>query len=330
MPSVPLAVLADHAIAHPADQRLYMLGGGIREMEFFAFPAKVNELALALGLEFSADDLQTDSHSLRIESSGPEPDPPVKPISATLDVPRDPAHPDQSVYFHAVYNLVDITLPREGEYIFSVFVDEQLCAQVPLRAQLAIGDLPAELQADLLLNEGYRSFAAGDIAAAESIFRDVSTRFPDVAGGHNNLGFLLLGQGHADGALSSFGRARELAYVHPELLDVNMGCCHYLLRDYVSARLFFDQCLRSRGFQGAEAMLFAIHETSLFPVTLHSAADYTALVMLNGAWSALRAGDRPTAMRYIAGAESSEITRREDETGRKFAASIEADRKSVV
>jgi tetratricopeptide (TPR) repeat protein len=295
-------------------------------MAFFAFPAKVPRLALALGLEFSADELRAPPHNLRIEASGPGQEPPVKPLSASFTVTRDVLHPDQPVYFHVVYNLEDITLPAEGEYVFSVFVDEQLAKQVPLRAQQAAGPLPAELESQILLNEGYQAFASGDLAAAERLFRDVATRFPAEAGGHNNLGFLLLSRGRADAALAAFVTARELEYVHPELLDVNMGCAHYLVGDFVSASIFFEQCLSSRGFRGPQAMLFAIQESRLFPVPLNSAAEYVSLVMLNGAWSALRTGDRAMALRYLEGAQAGSLGRREDESGRNFAKSVEAAR----
>ena len=90
MPSVPLAFLADHAVAHSADLKLYVLGGGIRSLSYFAFPATVPRLAVALGIEFSPDELRLEPHTIRIEASGPGPEPPVKPLSARFTVPENP------------------------------------------------------------------------------------------------------------------------------------------------------------------------------------------------------------------------------------------------
>ncbi len=323
MPRIPLALLADHALAHTDDLKLYVLGGGIRSLSFHAFPANVPRLALALGLEFSADELGADPHNLRIEASGPGPEPPLKPFAARVSVPRNMAHPDQPVYFHFVINLENISLPTDGDFLFSVMVDEQLAAEVPLRVQKIAGPVPVELEPQILLNEGFKQFAAGDQAGAEAIFRDVTKRYPAEASAHNNLGFLLLGKGQAKPALEAFQKARELGYIHPELLDANIGCCHYLLGELVAAQIFFEQCLRIHGFRSPSAVLFAIDTAGLSPVALHSAADYVSLAMLNAAWSA-STSDRVTAERYLEGATAAELGRREDEDGRIFTRSLQS------
>ncbi len=327
MPSVPLALLADHAVANTEDRKLYVLGGGLRSMSFFGFPASMPHLALALGLEFAADELRAEPHTLRVAASGPGPEPIVKPLAASFTVPRDPLQPDRSIYFHFVYDMESITFPAEGLYVFSVIIDDELVTEVPLRVLTTPGPAPADLQPQLRLAEGYNAYAEGDLQAAMDIFRDVTVRFPTVAAGHNNLGFLLLGQGRAQAALDSFTKARELGF-QAELLDANIACAHYLLGDHVSASIFFQQCLRIYGFR-AQSILFGIEHSRLFPVTLNSASDYVALMMLDAGWSALASGDRSAAMRYLEGAQAADLGRREDEGGKNFAQSTEALREKL-
>jgi len=50
---IAFALLADYALAHPTDGKLYVSGGGIRSLTFSAFPATYPRLALALGIEAS-------------------------------------------------------------------------------------------------------------------------------------------------------------------------------------------------------------------------------------------------------------------------------------
>lgn len=324
MPSIPLALLADHAVAHEDDRKLYVLGGGIRSMSFATFPAKLPRLAVALGIEFGPEEVGPEAHTMRIDATGPSAEPPLKPLSARFTVPPDQADPNKPVYFHFVFNLEDVTLQEPGDYTFSVVVDDdKVATSLPLHAERTPGPFEAEAEAGLLLDSGYHAFTSGDLAAAEATFRDVIARFPSDAGGHNNLGFVLLSAGHAAAALEAFQRARELGYMYPELLDANMGCVHYLLGDLESARTLFEQCLRIHGFKAAQAVLFGINGLQLFPVTLGAAAEYVSLMMLNAAWSA-RASDRAAARQYREAAEATELRLREDESGRNFALSLEA------
>jgi tetratricopeptide (TPR) repeat protein len=323
MPSIPLALLADHAVANAADLKLYVLGGGIRSLSFPTFPANVPRLALALGLEFGPDELRPEPHTMRIDATGPGTEPPLKPLSAQFTVRAEPSEPAKPVYFHFVFNLENITLPAEGDYTFSVLLDDNVATSVPLRVERTPGAFDAAAEASRLLDSGYHAFTSGDLAAAEAAFRDVVARFPSDAGGHNNLGFVLLSAGKAAPAIEAFQRARELGYAYPELLDANIGCAHYLLGDLVSAQIFFEQCLRVHGFKAPQAVLFGIHGKRLFPVTLNAAAEYVALMMLNAAWTA-RQSDDAAARQYVEGAEASELRHREDESGKNFALSLEA------
>ncbi len=95
-----------------------------------------------------------------------------------------------------------------------------------------------------------------------------------------------------------------------------------LLGDAVSASVFFQHCLHVRGFT-VGAILLGIDDAHLFSVTLHSAADYVALMMLNLRWSALKTGDRATTARYIEGAEAADLGRRVDLVGKNVSLSIQ-------
>ena len=53
MVSIPLALFADFAVAHADDDRLSLVGGGIRSLSFPSFPATRSRLVLALGLLYA-------------------------------------------------------------------------------------------------------------------------------------------------------------------------------------------------------------------------------------------------------------------------------------
>ncbi|HEV2035792.1 MAG TPA: tetratricopeptide repeat protein [Candidatus Dormibacteraeota bacterium] len=322
MANLRLALLADYAAANEqSGDKLHVIGGGIRTLSFPLFPATWPRLAVALGLEFTAAECRTPEHSLLIEAKGPSEKPLVKPVAASITLRPDPLRPDESVYFHLVYNLENITFPVEGAYVFSIKVDEAQVGEIALRALTAAGPLPRAIAASGKLSDGYKAFEAGDIAKAQQVFQDVVAEFPEVAMGHNNLGFVLLLQGHPDQALAAFTKARELNYFQPEILDANVACAHYLRGDPAVASIFFQQCLRVYGYAG-QAVLFGIDNSHLFPVTLNSAADYVGLIMLNACWSAVASGDRQAALRYLEGAQAADLGRREDESGRNFALSV--------
>jgi hypothetical protein len=323
MASISLALLADYATATESGaDRVHVIGGGIRSLAFTAFPAVRSRLALALGLEFSSDEARTGDHSVRIEPKGPGDVVFQQPISASFSFRPDRLEPEGPVYFHFVYNMENVTFPDVGTYSFTVIVDDQSLGAVDLRVSKAAGPLPRATAAARKLNEGYGAFAAGDLPRAQAIFEEVVRDYPEVPGGHNNLGFVLLERGAADEALAAFLRARELGFSQPELLDANIGCTYYVQGNPAAAALLFEQCLRVYGFRGA-AMLYGIDGSRLFTVHLQSASDYVSLMLLNASWSAVTSGDQATASRYAAGAFASELATREDESGKNFALSLQ-------
>jgi len=323
---VPLALLADHATAHPTDGRLYVTGGGIATLPFPAFPAIQPHLSLALGIEVAPHELGIE-HALSIDSFGPNGEAITRPIKVTFSVPpgRDPSLPS---YFHFVSNMDDISFPAEGEYTFLVAIDSKQLNQITVRAEgSADAKLAAEAnarqEAEKLLNDGYRAFSGGDSSAAEAAFRVVTERFPTMGAGHNNLGFMLLANGDASAALQAFARANELGYWQREIGDANVACALYLSGDPAAALHGFVNCLQRHVFT-TPATLFGIGPLDLFPVQLGSAAEYASLISLNAGWSALGAGDASAASIYWAGARAGVLSQRSDESGQRFAESVNA------
>jgi hypothetical protein len=123
--------------------------------------------------------------------------------------------------------------------------------------------------------------------------------------------------------VAAFTKARELGYVQPEILDANLACGLYLLGDAVGAAISFQRCLGAPRFT-APAVLFGITDSRLFVAQLSSAADYVALMQLNAAWAELLAGNRDVAAHYLVGATAADMATRNDDTGKKYALSLEA------
>lgn len=312
-----LALLADYAQAHQ-DGRLHVVGGGIRSLTFATFPATQQRLALALGIELERAELGLD-HLLQIEASGPADQPVSRPVRVTFKV--DQAERASGGYFHFV-STSDASFPVEGTYEFAITIDGEPLEQ--LRLMVRRGGQPSDdSEVETLLQEGFTAFGRGDRDSAEEGFRKVAERFPNAAGGHNNLGFVLLAKGDAAGALDAFAKAMDLGFPQNEITDANVAAASYILGDSVKALGIFVICLRERIFR-TPAVLFGIGPSGLFPIQLQSAAEYTSLMALNAAWSAMRAGDREAFRRYLDISRASELPMRGDEAARVFAESVHA------
>jgi hypothetical protein len=322
MPKIPLALIADHAVANTEDRKLYVMGGGIRSIGCITYPTTIPRLALALGFEFSGSELRPEPHHLRIEASGPSDEAFAQPLTASFTVPADPSRPDRPIYFHFVYNMENVTFQSDGMYRFSIFINDEGIGEVPLRIDTE-PVIPPEVEARLKIQQAYAAYGAGDAAGAEEIFQEITTRFPSVPEGHNNLGFLVLGKREADIALEHFTRARALGFDRPELLDANVGCVYYLKGDPASGSSFFQRCLAVHLFR-ISAVLYGIEGDHLFQVWLNSAADYVSLMQLNAGWALLRSGQRADAARYLRAAEAADLGRHEDESGKNYSQSVEA------
>src|SRR4051794_11611075 len=119
---IPLALLADHALAHPTDGKLYVTGGGITSLAFSVFPARHSHLALALGIDVSAGELGVE-HRLTVETSGPTGEPFFEPVRVTFSVPRGGQLGDEG-RVHFVSNMDNILLAGPGEYAFLITIDD--------------------------------------------------------------------------------------------------------------------------------------------------------------------------------------------------------------
>lgn len=327
---IPLALLADHASAHQTDGKLYVIGGGIKALAFAVFPGIQPQLSLALGIEVAPGELGVD-HTLTIESHGPTDEAVSRPVSVTFSVPPDKDR-SKPGYFHFVSNMADVGFPAEGDYIFAVAIDAEQLAEITVRAERSddaklLADMAAQTEASQLLGDGYEAFNRGDASAAEAAFRSLVDRFPRIAGGHNNLGFVLLARGEAAAAWAAFSRAKELGYPQNEIGDANMACALYLAGDAAGALRGFVDCLQTHIFS-TPATLFGIGASGLFPVVLASAAEYASLMALNAAWSARGAGDAGATAHYLASARAGELSLRSDESGQHFVQSVDALRRA--
>jgi Family of unknown function (DUF6941)/Tetratricopeptide repeat len=285
--------LADYAVAH-ADGKFYITGGFLRTIKTPLLPMEYSHLSLGVRIEFAADDLQG-AHLVEIHSSGPANRGFVKPYSLRYRPPQV-EHPEPAV-LQFVYHMDDVPFSQEGDYSLALLVDDQPLAKLTFQVEELRLTSDRDTPWSTPLQEGVVAFSMGETAIAESLFREVVEHHPEVAEGHNNLGFILLSQGQAAEAREEFVQASRFNFDRDELLDANVACCDYLLHDYAAALSLFEGCLTALPFT-APSVLFGISEGELFPVSLRSAADYLALMLLNAAWSALRAHAPRKAREY--------------------------------
>jgi hypothetical protein len=297
-----LAILADHAIAHPQDGKLYVTGGGIRRLRFGSFPATQPHLALALGIDVDSSEIEVE-HELEIARSPAEAEWDLKPVRVKFRVAATRHHAE---YVHFVSNIDNVQFPEPGTYSFAIAIDGVEIGRVDVIAELAPKTEATETVSDEseeLMHQGYAAFGEGNMEGAEQAFRAVTDRFPSLPGGHNNLAYILLSKADTKGALAELARARDLGYPQPEILNANVAAATYLDGDFTSARDQYIECFRSQIFR-IPALLFGISESGLFSTYVQSAAEYAALMALNVAWSSHAAGDRVLAERYLVAAET--------------------------
>lgn len=316
---VVTALLADFATVHPNDGKLYITGGGIRSLSFPSFPATQQRISLAVGIDWSGNEQQT-PHGMRIEVRGPAGTPILKPLEVAFEGPAN-IDAARRRYSHFVYNMDGVSFASEGEYAFLVSVDQHPYVEVPLLVVAKAGPFSPKDEADIRLAEGYHAFESGDHAGAEEIFRDVATRFPKVPGGHNNLGFVLLGKGEAAEAIREFEQSKELGFGQSQLTEANIAAAEYLLGNATTALAIFRACLQQSSVP-SPSVLFGISSSGLFPVALHSASDYVALMMLNAGWSASKTGDIEAARDYVLASGAIRLTQPEHSSRQRFASSV--------
>src|SRR5438105_10154636 len=143
MASIRLALLADAAVANQVDNKLSVIGGGIRSRSFADFPAVWPRLALALGIEFSVAETKTPEHILRVEAKRPDGGSLPNPLLATFTIGPNPDYPDEPIYLHFVYTMENIAFPKAGTYIFVIVVDDKQLAEVPLATRTEARPVPS-------------------------------------------------------------------------------------------------------------------------------------------------------------------------------------------
>jgi tetratricopeptide (TPR) repeat protein len=318
-------MIADFAIAHDTDGKLYVTGGGLRSLRFQSFPAGYPRLSLAIGLELDEGDKGT-PHVIRIHVSGPTPEPIIKAQELTINAPASAQAP---LYANFVFNADRVVFPSSGDYGFDIAIDGKTAVTVPLRVEALAGPPPLSVQAAELLLRAYTEFNAGDTRASTATLRDVTKRFPNDPNGWNNLGFVMLASGQSvQEAREVLLRAVELKFSRPEIAEANLGCAEYLAGSYAAALALFEGCIRERGFAGS-AVLCGIDDDALFTVSLTSAADYSALMHLDAGWSALRLGTTDRAAHFLEGCQSAELAARDSPGGTRFSAAVAALRAAI-
>jgi hypothetical protein len=295
-----LATLADFALAHD-DGKLYITGGGIRRLTFRVLPAVHPRVSLALDVELDAQDRSQQQHTVLIQATDSLGQPFIKPEVLTVSLTPTMLL-SEADHLPIVYHMQNLTFQHEGDHVFTVTIGGAETS-LPLRVNVAAGSATEWGEVAELLGQGFAAFSNRDLATAERNFRAVLAVMPGFGMAHNNLGFVLLDKGQAREALAEFTLAGETGFDRPELLDSNMGCCHYLLGDPATGLQLFDRCLTERSFSTG-SLLHGISGDQLFVVSLPSAVAYAALMALNAAWSAFRAGRLPTARERLATASA--------------------------
>jgi uncharacterized protein DUF6941 len=139
-----VAVLADSAIANPQDRKLYILGGGISMIGVQRFPGQQPALSLALAIEFAPPECGR-QHTLEVHLLDPDGKPLIPALTQQFVPQKNPADPTLPNGWQAVINYQQLQFQRPGDNAFSIVIDGQEVASLPLRVfQIpAVGSGPA-------------------------------------------------------------------------------------------------------------------------------------------------------------------------------------------
>ena len=241
-----MAFLADHAVAHD-DGRVYVTGGGIDRLALSTFPSVYPQLALVLKVHFTEGECGRE-HIFQIRALDPS-GRQFLPLFGLAVIPeRDPTRQDQLAPFQFVYRMHDILLHTEGNYRFSIELDNLEVATISLsteRSATAAAQTGGGIDTlSRALDLGYATFIRGNVAEAQAIFERLADRFPRSPDAHNNVGFTLLAQSSPREALPAFERALEHGTRHPELVRANIACCLYFLGNAKDAFVSFQSLLK--------------------------------------------------------------------------------------
>lgn len=299
---VGFGLLADHAVAL-TDGKLYITGAGLDQVGVSTLPARLPEIAVALKLYFERAECGT-QHVLEVIGRAPSGSV-FAPLMASAFVPRLLEGGEESPV-PLVWNLRDIQFSEGGLHTFTVVLDGnealKLLLQVRQVANLAGVVGPAAVDPiSELLNLAFTEFRQGEVHTARETLVKLLQRYPMSALGHNNLGFVKLVERDPKGALEEFGRAVDLGFSVNGLLQVNVGCAHHALGEYVQAVEAFEKA-RGSLITTLPAVLLALGRDQMSVASVMTVQDFQTLVCANAGWSSLALGDFERAKAYLAAA----------------------------
>jgi tetratricopeptide (TPR) repeat protein len=188
-------------------------------------------------------------------------------------------------------NLAAVKLEEVGEYEFAITYQGEELTYLPLLAQLDTSTPTIEATPwDTQLRLGYEVFQRGQAEPARKVFEEFTRSFPSIPDGWNNLGFVQLDMGLARQAETSFERARDLGYLKPEIMSMNLGCAYYAQERFDEAVTAFREALGAGRFAGP-AILHAITQAGLHSVDVPDVRAFIGLGLVNESWTEFRLGE---------------------------------------
>ncbi|HLB77276.1 MAG TPA: hypothetical protein VJO72_09605 [Candidatus Dormibacteraeota bacterium] len=125
------AFLADFALAHP-DGKIYVLGGGFDTIYASVLPARHPHLSLVMNLQFAATETGR-TYPIEIHAQDSTGAPFLQVMTIEANPQRNLQAPTSPVTFQSVLNFQGVQLRTAGEHTFTILVDGQELAAVPLR-----------------------------------------------------------------------------------------------------------------------------------------------------------------------------------------------------
>ena len=290
---VPVAMMAEYA-ATKADGGFYVVAGGFDGLVCDRFPYTVPHLSVALKLVLEPAEQHGTIVTLRFVCPNDEAF--VDAVDLAIR-PVEPAMGDNEAVVNVVYNLVNVVLKSPGRHTMTVtraghdLSSSWFTARPPSTVSAPTVGVPEYQMA-------FETFRRGDAEQSEVLFRALVEKMPAWGLAHNALGFVLLARGNASAALDSFHEAERLQATTPDLLQMNMGCCLYLMGAFADALRYFEACLH-RKVVSTPAILMVIVGARPEQVDVETPGDYVMLASLNAGWSALSLRDQTAAARHL-------------------------------
>jgi uncharacterized protein DUF6941 len=132
---VRFAFLADYALAHPMDTKLYVIGGGFDTIWAQTFPTRHPQVSLVVRVEFMPAECGR-QHTIEIHPLDVDGQPFLPPAKLQVTPQKNPQAPTLPANFALVLNLQGLQLNKPGDYVFSILIDGQEMESLPLHAVL--------------------------------------------------------------------------------------------------------------------------------------------------------------------------------------------------